>query len=161
MDIHPSGVKENKKNNISGGTIMYNLNNNGTTVGRLTKDPVFFTNGDNSRKVKMVVAATDNYKTGDKYEAQFIPLEAFIPAGKTSVYDQLHTGDKIMASYQVKNKNYISKQTGQPVYEIVLQIDSIQREESKSITDARAAQRAAAEAAAASAAEDAAVAANA
>ena len=49
----------------------------------------------------------------------------------------IHVGDKISAAYTVKNNNYIDKSTNKMVYGLVLQIERISFEESKTTTTAR------------------------
>ena len=55
----------------------------------------------------------------------------------------MHIGDKITVSYTVKNNNYTDSATGQPVYGLVLQIETVKLDESKATTAARQAARAA------------------
>lgn len=123
---------------------MLNLNNYGIVTGRLTTDPFIYQNNDGSRKIRITLAVNDNYKNTDgKRSTQFLPLEAFIPVDrKLGVFDMIHAGDKISAAYTVKNNNYTDKNTNKMVYGLVLQIERISFEESKTTTTARQAAKA-------------------
>ena len=123
---------------------MLNLNNYGIVTGRLTTDPFIYQNNDGSRKIRITLAVSDNYKNTDgKRSTQFLPLEAFIPVDrKLGVFDMVHAGDKISAAYTVKNNNYTDKNTNKMIYGLVLQIERISFEESKTTTTARQAAKA-------------------
>ena len=123
---------------------MLNLNNYGIVTGRLTTDPFIYQNSDGSRKIRITLAVSDNYKnTNGKRSTQFLPLEAFIPVDrKLGVFDMVHAGDKISAAYTVKNNNYTDKNTNKMIYRLVLQIERISFEESKTTTTARQAAKA-------------------
>lgn len=123
---------------------MFNLNNYGVATGRLTSDPFVYQNTDGSQKVRITLAANDNYKNADgKRSTQFLPFEAFIPADRNpGVYNMIHSGDKISIAYTVKNNNYRDKNTNEMIYGIILQIEKISLEESKATTTARQAAKA-------------------
>ena len=123
---------------------MLNLNNYGIVTGRLTTDPFIYQNNDGSRKIRINLAVSNNYKNPDgKRSTQFLPLEAFIPVDrKLGVFDMVHAGDKISAAYTVKNNNYTDKNTNKMIYGLVLQIERISFEESKTTTTARQAAKA-------------------
>ena len=123
---------------------MLNLNNYGIVTGRLTTDPFIYQNSDGSRKIRITLAVSDNYKnTNGKRSTQFLPLEAFIPVDrKLGVFDMVHAGDKISAAYTVKNNNYTDKNTNKMIYGLVLQIERLSFEESKTTTTARQAAKA-------------------
>ena len=123
---------------------MLNLNNYGIVTGRLTTDPFIYQNSDGSRKIRITLAVSDNYKnTNGKRSTQFLPLEAFIPVDrKLGVFDMVHAGYKISAAYTVKNNNYTDKNTNKMIYGLVLQIERISFEESKTTTTARQAAKA-------------------
>ena len=123
---------------------MLNLNNYGIVTGRLTTDPFIYQNSDGSRKIRITLAVSDNYKnTNGKRSTQFLPLEAFIPVDrKLGVFDMVHAGDKFSAAYTVKNNNYTDKNTNKMIYGLVLQIERISFEESKTTTTARQAAKA-------------------
>lgn len=140
---------------------MMNPDNFGIVKGRLTKDPIVRDNSDGSKKIQMTIAASDTYKNpaDNKRTTQFVPLEAFIPKETVEkkgigAYALIHQGDKVSVSYSVRNNNYVDKNTNQPVYGIVLQIDTIKLDESKTVTDARLASRMAKEQAAPAPASD-------
>ena len=117
---------------------MFNNDNFGICVGRLLQDPKVFVNRDNSRRVFLNIACSDTYKQKDGTRgAQFIPLEAFVPANQpSSVYDLMGKGDKISVEYSVVNNNYTDRD-GNDHYDIVLLIDSVKLQESKTVTSAR------------------------
>ena len=120
-----------------------NIKNNGIVIGRATKDPKFFTNSDGSKKVMLTVAAQDNFRGRDnKRGTQFVPVEAFVPAGTNGlgVYDHIHAGDLIGVEYSVRSSQY--EKNGETVYSIALQVQSVDLMESKATTDARAAKKA-------------------
>lgn len=122
-----------------------NTRNFGIAEGRLTRNPLVLMNKDGSAKVKLTIAAQDNYQSKDgKRGSQFINLDAFVRAEKVgaSVYDAMHEGDLICAHYTVKTNNY-KDADGKDVYDQILQIQEIDLRESKSVTDARAAKKAA------------------
>lgn len=123
---------------------MFNLNNYGVATGRLTANPFVYQNTDGSQKVRITLAASDNYKNADgKRSTQFLPFEAFIPAERNlGVFGMIHSGDKISIAYTVKNNNYRDKSTNEMIYGIVLQIEKISLEESKATTAARQAAKA-------------------
>lgn len=123
---------------------MFNLNNYGVATGRLTADPFVYQNTDGSQKVRITLAASDNYKNADgKRSTQFLPFEAFIPAERNlGVFGMIHSGDKISVAYTVKNNNYRDKTTNEMIYGIILQIEKISLEESKATTTARQAAKA-------------------
>lgn len=127
---------------------MFNIENHGIISGRLTAEPFIFDNSDGSRKIRINLASPNNYRNKDGSRgAQFIPLESFLPARRArkgnGVFDLMHIGDKITVSYTVKNNNYTDSATGQPVYGLVLQIETVKLDESKATTAARQAARAA------------------
>ena len=123
---------------------MLNLNNYGIVTGRLTTDPFIYQNNDGSRKIRITLAVSDNYKNPDsKRSTTIFPLEDFIPVDrKLGVFDMVHAGDKISAAYTVKNNNYTDKNTNKMIYGLVLQIERISFEESKTTTTARQAAKA-------------------
>lgn len=115
-----------------------NLNNYGLTTGRLTQDPIFFTNKDGSRRCRFTIAASNAYKSSDGSRgAQFIPIEAFIPSdNQSSIYDILAKGMLVTAQYEVRNNNFTDKD-GVAHYDIVLQCEAVRIQESKAATEAR------------------------
>lgn len=133
---------------------MFNIENYGITTGRLTTDPQVYENSDGSCKIRITVAAANNYKNRDGSRgAQFLPLEDFISAKRARkgnrVYDLMHQGDKVTVQYTVKNNNYEKVNAAgvsEMVYGIVLQIDNIRLLESRTTTSARQAAKAEAQA---------------
>lgn len=124
-----------------------NLNNFKIGTGRLTTDIKVFPNSDGSQKIRFTLAEPNDYKEKDGTRgSQFIPYEAFIPASKNGdlgVYSKIHEGDLITVQATAKNNNYTDSNTGQKVYGIVLQVEKVNLLESKDITAARQAQKAA------------------
>lgn len=125
-----------------------NLNNMTILRGRLVSDPVTFANKDGSHKVKFTIACENNYKDKEtgKRESQMIPVEAYTKDLAASPFSKIHKGDKISAECSLRNNNY--EKDGKPVYDTIVFVEAIQFEESKSVTDARAAEYAAKAAAA-------------
>lgn len=120
-----------------------NLNNYAVLRGRLTADPAVFNNKDGSSKVKFTLACENNFKSKDgKREAQMIPVEAYTKDFTKSPFAKIHKGDKISAECSIRNNNYTDKD-GKMVYSTIIFIENIQFEESKSVTEARAAENAA------------------
>ena len=118
---------------------MMNLSNYGIVTGRLVKDPVTYTNADGSRKTKITIATQNNYRnreTGEK-EAQFLPLEYFTPSDHEdlSVFNYMYKGDKVTIQYTLKNVQYTDTEN-RKVYSLVLQIENIRLDETKSSTHA-------------------------
>lgn len=118
---------------------MMNLSNFGVVTGRLVKDPVTYTNSDGSRKTKITIATQNNYRnreTGEK-EAQFLPLEYFTPSDHEdlSVFGYMYKGDKVTIQYTLKNVQYTDSDN-RKVYSLVLQIENIRLDETKSSTHA-------------------------
>lgn len=124
--------------------MMFNTDNFRICTGRLTADPYIYKNNDGSRKIKLSIAAQDVYRKKDNTKStQFIPLEAFVSAERTNgVYDMIHQGDCITVQYAVKTNNY-KDVAGKNVYGIVLQIENVRLNESKTVTAARQAAKAA------------------
>lgn len=119
---------------------MMNLNNYGVLTGRLAKDPLIFDNKDGSRKVKLTLAVQNNYRNKDtgEHEAQFIPVEAFIPSGKNGLgaYDYMHKGDKITVQYVVKATHYTDVSSNE-IYAVVLQIENVRLDETRTNTETK------------------------
>ena len=114
---------------------MMNLSNYGIVTGRLVKDPAVYTNADGSRKTKITIATQNNYRnsqTGEK-EAQFLPLEYFTPADRDDlqVFNYMYKGDKVTIQYTLKNVQYTDTEN-RKVYSLVLQIENIRLDETKS-----------------------------
>ena len=110
-----------------------NSNNFGLARGRLTRNPLVFTNKDGSRKVKFTLALQDNYVGKDGMRgSQFVSFDGFVQADKqdNGVYDLLHQGDLVTVHYTVRSSNYKDKNDA-TVYSQVLFVQGIQFEESK------------------------------
>lgn len=123
-----------------------NQRNFGIAEGRLTADPTIFPNKDGSKKVKVKVAVRDNYKNSKgEYGTQFLQFDGFIKKDATSdgVYAAIHQGDLVGIQYEPRTNNYEDPKTKEQVYGQVLLIQAIDLKESKSVTDARQADRAA------------------
>lgn len=121
---------------------MMNLSNYGIVTGRLVKDPAVYTNADGSRKTKITITTQNNYRnsqTGEK-EAQFLPLEYFTPADRDDlqVFNYMYKGDKVTIQYTLKNVQYTDTEN-RKVYSLVLQIENIRLDETKSSTHANTA----------------------
>ena len=86
----------------------------------------------------LTVASENNYRNSHgERDSQFIPLEAFISANTpASVYNLIRKGDLVSCEICIRNNNYRDK-SGEQVYGLSLQIDTIKIMEPKHITDAR------------------------
>lgn len=123
--------------------INMNMNNYAILRGRLVSDPAVFANKDGSSKVKFTVACENNYKGKDgKRDSQMIPVEAFTKDYAKSPFSMIHKGDKVSLECSLRNNNYVDKD-GKQVYSTIVFVENIQFEESKSVTEARAAENAA------------------
>ena len=80
-----------------------------------------------------------NSQTGEK-EAQFLPLEYFTPADRDDlqVFNYMYKGDKVTIQYTLKNVQYTDTEN-RKVYSLVLQIENIRLDETKSSTHANTA----------------------
>ena len=117
-----------------------NIKNFGTVIGRLTKEPVVFSNSDGSRKVMLTVATQDNFKNaGGERGTQFVNLEAFVSnlTPGLGVYDSMHKGDMGGIGFTVKSNSY--EKNGETVYSQVLQVTDVDLMESKTAQERRAA----------------------
>ena len=117
---------------------MFNLDNHGVVTGRLTDEIKTFINRDGSRRLLFTLAAQDAHRnrSGQK-GTQFVQLTAFVPAGRaTSIYDNIHKGDKISCAYSLRNNNYTDK-AGQAHYDLEVFIEDLKIQEPKSVTSAR------------------------
>ena len=118
---------------------MINMQNVGQATGRLTKAPYIVANRDGSRRVFLTIAAADGYTGRDgKRGAQFIPVEAFIPANRgNGLYSLLDTGSAVSVAYSVRNNNYMDRKSGRMHYGITLFVESIRLAESKEAAQLR------------------------
>lgn len=147
--------------------MAFNIDNNLNLTGRIETQDLskgIFKNSDGSRKVRFTLAVQDNYtlKNGQASK-QDIPVEAFVPASavKTDekgnetygIFSTLRTGDLVTIAAHLEDNNYDDKD-GKRVYAgIIVRIDQLKHREPKSVSDARAAQKAVAAGAVAQAAE--------
>lgn len=115
-----------------------NTRNFGTATGRLTKDPVAFTNDNGSKKVVVNLALRDNFKGKDgKTGSQFVDFTAFVSADANGdVYSMMHEGDLVSITYELRNDNYTGKD-GQKHFNVQLRITGVDLLEPKSVTEAR------------------------
>ena len=119
-----------------------NMNNYAVLSGRLTSDVAIFANKNGSAKVKFSLAIENNYKNADgTVTTQFIPVEAYVKDGsKLGPYALIHKGDKVRVQCELRTNNYVDR-AGQQVYSTVMLVESIQFEESKTVTEQRLAAR--------------------
>ena len=136
-------------------TFNFNPDNFVNVTGRIESDIAkgTFANQDGSRKMRITLAVQNSYKGKDgKYGKQDIPVDIFIPAKQVKIdengnedlgiYGNLRTGDLINVIGHLQTNNYVGKD-GKMVYGgIVLQCDTIRFREPKSVSDARAANKA-------------------
>lgn len=122
---------------------MLNTNNFGILRGRLVADSAVFANKNGSSKVKFTVAAENNYTdSNNQRQSQLIPVEAYCKEYAKSPFTRIHKGDKVTVEYSLRMNNY--EKDGAMVYNTVVFVEGITFEESKSVTEARLAARAAA-----------------
>ena len=121
---------------------MINMENWGQVTGRLTKNPHIISNRDGSRRVFLTIAAQDGYIGRDgKRGAQFVPVEAFIPANRgDGLYALLDSGAAVSVAYSVRNNNYTAN--GQKHYGVILQVESIRLAETKEAAELRRSRKA-------------------
>lgn len=117
---------------------MANVRNFGVILGRLVADPMVFDNADGSKKVRFTVAARDNFKTQGEYKSQFIPVEAFIPAGKgLGVYEYTKKGSLVDLEYSVRTS--VQEKDGEKRYFTNLLVQSVELLDAKKTETAEAA----------------------
>ena len=83
-----------------------NLNNNGSFIGRITKDPAFFENSDGSTGISLTVAAKRNFRSGKdgNYESDFLEFRGYVRKGiRKGIYNSLHTGDLVGICYSLRS----------------------------------------------------------
>lgn len=104
---------------------MANVRNFGVMLGRLVADPMVFDNANGSKKVRFTVAVRDNFKTQGEYKSQFIPVEAFIPAGKgLGIYEYTKKGSLVDLEYSVRTS--IQEKDGEKRYFTNLVVQSVE-----------------------------------
>lgn len=117
---------------------MANVRNFGIALGRLVADPKVFDNADGSKKVRFTLAVRDNFKTQGEYKSQFIPFEAFIPAGKgLGVYEYTKKGSLVDLEYSVRSS--VQEKDGQKNYFINHLVTSVELLDGKKAETAEAA----------------------
>lgn len=104
---------------------MSNIANNVTTIGRLTSDPVLFQNQDGSRRVRLTVAARNNFTSRDgKVKSQFVSLTKLLPADRgNGAFDYIHEGDLVGFGSHVESDSY--EKNGETIYVQTLEIDTV------------------------------------
>lgn len=104
---------------------MSNIANNVTTIGHLTSDPVFFQNKDGSRRVRLTVAARNNFTSRDgKVKSQFVSLTKLLPADRgNGAFDYIHEGDLVGFGSHVESDSY--QKNGETIYVQTLEIDTV------------------------------------
>lgn len=118
-------------------------NNMFAITGRTTSDIRVYTNSDGSRKIIFTVAVRNAYKDkGGNHGAQFIGVEAFIPAHQPDlgVYSCIRQGDLVAVGGSIRSSHYTGKD-GKPVYTQALVIDNVTLLESRQVSENRARQR--------------------
>ena len=121
---------------------MNNVNsrNYGMVIGRLARAPKVYENRDGSHKVFYTLAAPRNFTNKEgKREADFVKLEAFLPAKvqvEQSVFGKMKTGELIAVSYTVRSSNYIDA-NGEERYNISMLTQDVELLESKGVAESR------------------------
>lgn len=121
-----------------------NTRNNGTAIGRLASDPRFFDNKDGSRTVRFTVLVDQDYVNANgERGTDAVPVERFIPADRgNGVFDMAHQGDLVQVSYRATTDSYVDR-NGERRYVTKLIVSDVQLLESRKVTTARLAKRAA------------------
>lgn len=117
-----------------------NICNYGVAIGRLVRPPKIYENRDGSHKVRYTLAVKRDFKSREgKQDADFIALEAFLPAGsppEQSIYSKLRVGTMLAARYVLSSSTYTDI-SGERQYRLSLLTRSIDFMESKRVTDER------------------------
>mgnify|MGYP000019079846 CR=1 FL=1 len=121
-----------------------NTRNNGTAIGRLASDPRFFDNKDGSRTVRFTVLVDQDYVNANgERGTDAVPVERFIPSDRSNgVFDMAHQGDLVQVSYRATTDSYVDR-NGERRYVTKLIVADVQLLESRKVTTARLANRAA------------------
>ena len=121
-----------------------NTRNAGTAIGRLASDPRFFDNKDGSRTVRFTVLVNQDYVNANgERGVDAVPVERFIPADRgNGVFDMAHQGDLVQVSYRATTDSYVDR-NGERRYVTKLIVTDVQLLESRKVTTARLAKRAA------------------
>jgi single-strand DNA-binding protein len=121
-----------------------NTRNAGTAIGRLASDPRFFDNKDGSRTVRFTVLVDQDYVNANgERGVDAVPVERFIPADRSNgVFDMAHQGDLVQVSYRATTDSYVDR-NGERRYVTKLIVTDVQLLESRKVTTARLAKRAA------------------
>lgn len=121
-----------------------NPRNNGTAIGRLASDPRLFENKDGSRTVRLTVLVDQDFtdRNGER-GTDAVPVERFIPTDRgNGVFDMVHQGDLVQVSYRTTVDSYVDRD-GERRYVTKLIVADVQMLESRKVTTARLAKRAA------------------
>ena len=121
-----------------------NPRNNGIAIGRLAYDPRFFENKDGSRTVRLTVLVDQDFtdRNGER-GTDAVPVERFIPSDRgNGVFDMVHQGDLVQVSYRTTVDSYVDRD-GNNRYVTKLIVADVQMLESRKVTTARLAKRAA------------------
>ena len=121
-----------------------NTRNNGTAIGRLDSDPRLYENKDGSRTVRFTVLVDQDYVNANgERGTDAVPVERFIPADRSNgVFDMVHQGDLVQVSYRATTDSYVDR-NGERRYVTKLIVADMQLLESRKVTTARLAKRAA------------------
>ena len=126
---------------------MANINPDNFAIvkGRLASDPRFFPNKDGSRTVRFTILANQNFtKRNGERGTDAVSLERFIPADRSNgVFDMIHQGDLVRIMHHPTIESYTDLNTGETHYIEKHIVDDVQMEESRKVTTARLAKRAA------------------
>lgn len=126
---------------------MANINPDNFAIvkGRLASDPRFFPNKDGSRTVHFTILANQNFtKRNGERGTDAVSLERFIPADRSNgVFDMIHQGDLVRIMHHPTTESYTDLNTGETHYIEKHIVDDVQMEESRKVTTARLAKRAA------------------
>lgn len=121
---------------------MSNPRNHGSIIGRLAQDPRSFANKDGSQKVVFTVFADRNYTNAqNERQSDAIPVEAFVRAQVKGLgpYGNIHQGDLVSVNYALRMDRY--NKNGSEVFDLKVVAEDITFLESRTVTQARLADR--------------------
>lgn len=127
---------------------MTNPNNHGTQIGRMAADAKIFANNDGSHNVKFSAYVQQNFKSRDgEWGSDRLPFESGYLRPETDVtkvpFANAREGDLVSMVTHIEDATYTPEGSDKPAYGIRVVVDDFWFQESKSVRDARAAEKAA------------------
>ena len=127
------------------------INNTVILDGRISHEPKLFENTDGSHKLVGKVAVTRTYANRNgEYETDYIPFQKYLRKSMSTAqvdrFASLNKGDLVRIQGTLRNNNHADKETGEMIYETIIEMDDFYAKESKTAKAERQARVAAAEA---------------